>query len=68
MIWAGVDKNIVEKIAQEHGRAAWVPFINTDQGDLLLFLFLLAGIIGGFILGYTFRKIFIEKESFKNAK
>ena len=28
------------------------------KGDLLLFLFLLAGAIGGFIIGYTFRGLF----------
>lgn len=59
--WPGVDESVVEKIAEEHGRAAWTPFINTDQGDLLLFVFLLAGVIGGFILGYNWRKLFIER-------
>lgn len=59
--WSGVDETIVEKIAEEHGRRPWAPFINTDQGDLLLFVFLLAGIIGGFVMGYLWRKIFVEK-------
>ncbi len=59
--WAGVDEKVVEKVAQEHGRAAWKPFIDTDQGDLLLFVFLLAGSAGGFIMGYNYRKLFIEK-------
>ena len=56
--WAGVDKAIVEKVAGEAGRPAWKPFINTDQGDLLLFVFLVAGIVGGFIAGYNFRVLF----------
>jgi len=59
--WDGVDKSVVEKIAAEHGRTAWTPFINTDQGDLLLFVFLLAGAIGGFIMGFYWRKLFNEK-------
>lgn len=56
--WPGVDKTVVEKFAAEQGRPAWTPFINTDQGDLLLFVFLLAGIAGGFIIGYNFQKLF----------
>lgn len=60
--WSGVDETVVEKVAKEHGRTAWTPFINTDQGDLLLFVFLLAGAAGGFIVGYNFRKLFAKKQ------
>ena len=60
--WGGVDESVVEKVAEEHGRAAWAPFINTDQGDLLLFVFLLAGTAGGFVMGYNFRKLFAKKQ------
>lgn len=59
--WPGVDESVVEKYAKEHGREARKPFINTDQGDLLLFVFLLAGAIGGFIGGYYWRILIIEK-------
>lgn len=59
--WPGVDESVVERVAEEHGRKAWKPFINTDQGDLLLFLFLLSGTAGGFVIGYNFRKLFGEK-------
>jgi ABC-type cobalt transport system substrate-binding protein len=55
--WGGVDESVVEKYAEEHGRAARDPLINTDQGDLLLFLFLLAGTVGGFIAGYNWRRL-----------
>jgi len=55
--WPGVDETVVEKIAKEHGREAQEPFINTDQGDLLLFAFLVAGTIGGFAAGYYWRKL-----------
>ncbi|TAN61041.1 energy-coupling factor ABC transporter permease [bacterium] len=64
--WSGVDESVVEKVAQEHGRSALTPFINTDQGDLLLFVFLLAGVFGGFVLGYLWRKLFVEKDGLKH--
>lgn len=53
--WSGVDESVVEKFAKEHGREAREPLINTDQGDLLLFVFLIAGAIGGFTAGYYWR-------------
>ncbi len=55
--WGGVDESIVEKYAEEHGRPPRDPFINTDQGDLLLFMFLLGGSVGGFFAGYYWRKL-----------
>lgn len=61
--WPGVDETVVEKIAREHGREARTPFINTDQGDLLLFVFLLAGAVGGFVAGYSWRMLMVEKGS-----
>lgn len=67
-IWNGVDKTVVEKFAEEAGRKAWKPFINTDQGDMLLFVFLLAGAVGGFVLGFYWHKLFrgIKKEKGKD--
>ncbi len=55
--WGGVDESVVEKYAEEHGRPPRDPFINTDQGDLLLFVFLLAGAVGGFAAGYYWRQL-----------
>lgn len=55
--WSGVDESVVEKYAKEHGREAREPLINTDQGDLLLFVFLLAGAAGGFAAGYYWREL-----------
>jgi ABC-type cobalt transport system substrate-binding protein len=55
--WQGVDEAVVKKIAKEHGREPGEPLINTDQGDLPLFLFLLAGAAGGFAAGYYWRKL-----------
>lgn len=59
--WAGVDETVVERYAEEMGRPAKTPLINTDQGDLLLFVFLLAGVAGGFIMGYYWRILFKDK-------
>lgn len=61
--WPGVDSAVVEKYAKKFGVEPKEPFINTDQGDLLLFIFTLAGSVGGFVMGYNFRKIFKEKQN-----
>ncbi|MEK6673661.1 MAG: hypothetical protein AABY42_09360 [Nitrospirota bacterium] len=59
--WKGVDESVVKKFAKEHGREAKDPLINTDQGDLLLFVFLLAGAVGGFAAGYYWHVLITEK-------
>lgn len=56
--WAGVDETVVEKFAHEAGRPPREPLINTDRGDLLLFVFLTAGAVGGFVAGYCYRALF----------
>ncbi len=61
--WVGVDESVVERFAEEAGRPARDPFINTDQGDLLLFAFLLAGAAGGLLAGYHFREVFPPKSN-----
>jgi len=63
--WPGVDESVVEKYAKEHGREAMTPLINTDQGDLLLFVFLLAGTIGGFTAGYYWRTLMEQRDKSK---
>ena len=60
--WTGIDVSVVGKYATKYGRPPRDPYINTDQGDLLLFVFTIAGVIGGFIIGFNVRKIFYEKE------
>lgn len=64
--WPGVDESVVEKVAKEQGREAREPIINTDQGDLLLFVFLLAGAVGGFVAGYYWRRLITEKAPHPN--
>ena len=66
--WSGVDETVVEKFAEKAGRKASEPFINTDQGDLLLFVFLVAGIVGGFIGGYNFRVLFPPRRGIGDEK
>ena len=60
--WTGIDVSIVGKYAEKYGHPPRDPYINTDQGDLLLFVFTVAGVVGGFIMGFNVRKIFYEKE------
>jgi cobalt/nickel transport protein len=70
--WPGVDESVVEKFASERGHEAHSPLINTDQGDLLLFVFLLAGTFGGFAAGYSWRMLLDGKttgtESMENKR
>jgi hypothetical protein len=56
--WDGVDETVVGKYARQAGHPPRKPYINTDQGDLLLFAFLIAGVCGGFVGGYYFRELF----------
>lgn len=60
--WQGVDESVIERFAKEFGRESKEPLINTDQGDLLLFVFLIAGVGGGFAAGYYWR-VLIERRS-----
>lgn len=56
--WKGVDETVVERFAEQAGRPASRPVLDTGQGDLLLFVFLLAGATGGFTAGYFFHRLF----------
>jgi ABC-type cobalt transport system substrate-binding protein len=56
--WAGVDEKVIESVARDAGRPAREPLIDTDRGDLLLFVFLVAGAAGGFLAGYCYRALF----------
>jgi cobalt/nickel transport protein len=61
--WVGVDESVVEKVAKEHGREAKPSLVSTDKGDLLLFIFLIAGAVGGFAGGYYWRILVGEKKN-----
>jgi ABC-type cobalt transport system substrate-binding protein len=55
--WQGIDDSVINKYAAEKGREPKAPLFNTDQGDLLLFVFLLAGAAGGFVAGYYWKTL-----------
>jgi hypothetical protein len=56
--WPGVDETVVERVAVAAGRTPWtVPF--APEGDALLFAFLVAGLVGGFVLGYGYHALFV---------
>jgi len=59
--WSGVDEVVIGEFAEKMGRTPSDPLINTGQGDLLLFMFLLFGAIGGFLAGYYYRELFPNK-------
>jgi cobalt/nickel transport system permease protein/cobalt/nickel transport protein len=56
--WAGIDEAVIEKYATDKGREAAEPLFSVE-GDMLLFLFAMAGAIGGFVMGYYWHKVFV---------
>jgi ABC-type cobalt transport system substrate-binding protein len=59
--WPGVDEAVVKKIAEDAGRPAREPFLDFGEGDIQLFLFLIAGTVGGFVAGYYYRDLFVPR-------
>lgn len=66
--WAGVDEAVIERIAKEHGREVRDPLIGDNQGDIMLFLFLMAGAAGGFAAGYYWRVLIAERRQKEEMK
>ena len=60
--WPGVDEAVVNKIAREHGRTERPALIPTAEGDMQLFMFLMAGTVGGFVAGYYWRVLLEGKQ------
>lgn len=60
--WPGVDETVVQRIARDHGREARKSLIDTGEGDLQLFVFLVAGAVGGFVGGYCWRALLEGKK------
>lgn len=60
--WPGVDEAVVKKIAREHGREEAVSLIPAPEGDMQLFMFLMAGAAGGFAAGYYWRVLLEGKK------
>ena len=65
--WPGVDEAVVNRIAREHGREARPPLIPAPEGDLQLFMFLMAGTAGGFVAGYYWRVLLEGKNKSKKT-
>jgi len=59
--WPGMDQAVIEQYAAKQGRPPAKPLVRIE-GDALLFAFILAGAVGGFILGYNWHKLFKSKE------
>lgn len=64
--WPGVDETVVNRIAREQGRAEKPSLLPPADGDLQLFLFLLAGAVGGFVAGYYWRVLLEGKNKCKD--
>ena len=55
--WVGLDAGVMEQVAGGAGRPAWRPFINTNVGDLLLFVFLGGAFVAGGVIGWLVRAL-----------
>ena len=66
--WPGVDEAVVNRIAREHGRAERPSLFPAAEGDLQLFMFLLAGAAGGFVAGYYWRVLLEGKNKRAGGK
>jgi hypothetical protein len=60
--WPGVDEAVVNRIARENGRAERTSLFPSAEGDLQLFMFLMAGTAGGFAAGYYWRVLLEGKQ------
>ena len=65
--WPGVDEAVVNRIAREHGREGRPSLIPAAEGDLQLFMFLVAGTVGGFVAGYYWR-VLLEGKNRRSDK
>ncbi len=59
--WKGIDEAVIEKIAEEKGRAPKSIF--NLEGDTELFVFSLFSGLAGFITGYYWRKLLSDEKN-----
>jgi cobalt/nickel transport protein len=52
--WPGVDEAVIGRFVDESGSRS-PPLFDWVRGDLLLFAFLMAGLLAGFVLGFFAR-------------
>jgi ABC-type cobalt transport system substrate-binding protein len=55
--YVGADEAVVGKFAASAGRKPAPPIMDADSGELGRLLWLMAGVAGGFALGYCFRSL-----------
>jgi cobalt/nickel transport protein len=59
--WIDATDVVAAQSADNIGREAIDPVINTDQGNMLVLFFSLAGVSAGPVIGYYWRKLMIEQ-------
>ena len=59
--WSDATDVLSGKAAEQVGREGRDPYINTEQGNMLVFFFTLGGVAGGSIIGYNWRRLLAEK-------
>jgi hypothetical protein len=52
--WPGVDEAVIGRFVEESGHRS-PPLLDWVRGDVLLFAFLVAGLLAGFVLGFFAR-------------
>jgi ABC-type cobalt transport system substrate-binding protein len=61
--FVGADESVIEKFATDAGRKTTTPLVNADSGEMGRLLWLMAGVAGGFTLGYCFRSLSVKKKN-----
>ncbi|MBI4187480.1 MAG: hypothetical protein HY530_08275 [Chloroflexi bacterium] len=56
-LWSDATDVLSGQAAGQAGREARKPFIDTEQGNMLVFFFALSGVAAGFIIGYNSRRL-----------
>ncbi len=56
-LWSDATDVLSGRAAEQVGRKAQAPFINTEKGNMLVFFFALGGVTAGLTIGYNWRKI-----------
>jgi hypothetical protein len=59
--WPGVDEAVIGRFVDESGQRS-LPVFDWVTGDLLLFAFLVAGLLAGFVLGFFSRSALGREE------
>ena len=59
--WPGVDEAVIGRFVEQTGRRS-PPLFDWIRGDVLLFAFLVAGLLAGFVLGFFARSAQAREE------